>query len=84
MFHHYLISVNAAGFLLMLMDKKNAIKKLWRIPEAMLFAIAAAGGSAGIWLGIYVCRHKTRHIAFTLGIPLILGLQLLICYLLFR
>ena len=32
----YLLIVNAAGFLLMLVDKFKARKKLWRIPEATL------------------------------------------------
>lgn len=71
----YLLIVNAVSFLLMLADKRKAQKKLWRIPEATLLGIAAIGGSIGSLAGMYLFRHKTRHLKFTLGIPLILVAQ---------
>ena len=74
----YLIIINAAGFLLMLADKLEAKRGVWRIPEATLMAIAAMGGSIGSLAGMYCFRHKTRHIKFTLGIPLILIAQILL------
>jgi uncharacterized membrane protein YsdA (DUF1294 family) len=74
----YLITINAAGLLLMLADKLKAKRGAWRIPEATLMAIAAMGGSIGSLAGMYCFRHKTRHIKFTLGIPLILIAQILL------
>ena len=74
----YLLIINALGFALMLADKWKARKNLWRIPEATLMAVAALGGSVGSLLGMYTVRHKTKHLKFTVGIPLILGLQLLL------
>ncbi len=71
----YLLIINAAGFLLMLVDKFKAKKNLWRIPEATLMTVAALGGSVGSLIGMYAVRHKTRHLKFTLGIPLILAVQ---------
>lgn len=71
----YLLIVNAIGFVLMLGDKRMAQKKLWRIPEATLLAMAAIGGSIGSLIGMYTFRHKTKHMKFTLGIPAILALQ---------
>lgn len=71
----YLIIINAAGFLLMLADKLKAKKNLWRIPEATLMTVAALGGSVGSLIGMYTVRHKTKHLKFTLGIPLILAVQ---------
>lgn len=71
----YLVIINAAGFLLMLADKRKARKKLWRIPEATLLGVAAAGGSVGSLMGMYTFRHKTRHLKFTIGLPVILALQ---------
>lgn len=68
----YLIIVNAAAFLLMLADKLKAKRGAWRIPEATLMGIAAIGGSVGALVGMYLFRHKTKHIKFTLGIPVIL------------
>ena len=72
----YLLLINAVGFILMLTDKYKAKKKLWRIPEATLIATAALGGSIGALTGMYLVRHKTKHLKFTLGIPLILALQI--------
>ena len=77
----YLLTVNALGFLLMLADKHKARKNLWRIPEATLITVAVIGGSIGCLAGMYTFRHKTRHLKFTLGIPLILVLQLIALFL---
>jgi uncharacterized membrane protein YsdA (DUF1294 family) len=63
----YLLIINAAGLLLMLVDKIKAKKNLWRIPEVMFFVIAAIGGSIGSLAGMYLCRHKTKHFHFILG-----------------
>ena len=72
----YLLIVNAAGFLSMLVDKQKAKKNLWRIPERTLLLIAALGGSIGSLVGMYTFRHKTKHLKFTLGVPAILILQI--------
>lgn len=71
----YLLLINAVGFILMLIDKRKAIKNRWRIPERVLMLTAALGGSIGCLLGMYAFRHKTKHLKFTLGIPVILALQ---------
>lgn len=72
----YLLIINAAGFLFMLADKWKAKKNRWRIPEATLMTVAVLGGSIGSLLGMYTVRHKTKHLKFTLGIPLILAVQI--------
>ena len=74
----YLLIVNAAGFALMLADKYKARKKLWRVPEATLMGVAVLGGSIGSLLGMYTVRHKTKHPKFTVGIPVILALQIVL------
>lgn len=71
----YLLIINALGFLLMLVDKWKARKNRWRVRESTLLLIAALGGSVGSLLGMYLFRHKTLHLKFTLGIPLILAGQ---------
>ena len=73
---YYLLTVNAAAFLLMLLDKQKAIHHRWRIPEAALLGSVALGGSIGALLGMYFFRHKTKHKKFTLGVPAILIAQL--------
>ena len=74
----YLFLVNAIAFLLMLIDKQKAKKKKWRIPEATLMGSAAIGGSIGALAGMYTFRHKTKHPKFTIGVPVILMLQLIL------
>lgn len=74
----YLLLINAAGFVLMLADKLKAKKNKWRIPEARLLGAAAIGGSLGVLAGMYAFRHKTQHLKFTLGVPLILAGQVLL------
>lgn len=80
----YLLIVNAVSFLLMLVDKQKARRKLWRIPESTLFLMAAIGGSIGALAGMYTFRHKTRHLKFTLGVPAILVAQIAAVFLLVR
>ena len=77
----YLLIVNAIGFILMLVDKIKAKKNLRRIPEATLFLVAVIGGSIGSILGMYTFRHKTKHIKFIVGMPLILAVQVIACIL---
>ena len=73
----YLIIINASGFLLMLADKLKAKRGAWRVPEATLIGIAIAGGSIGAFIGMKLFRHKTRHLKFSIGIPVILAVQII-------
>ena len=80
----YLLLINAAAFLLMLIDKQKARKNRWRIPERTLMLSALFGGSIGALFGMYTFRHKTRHPKFTLGIPAILIGQLILAWYLIK
>ena len=75
---YYLLIINAAGFLLMLVDKWKAKKNRWRVRESTLLIVAALGGSIGSLAGMYLFRHKTQHLKFILGVPLILAAQCLV------
>ena len=80
----YLIGINLAGFIIMGVDKKRAIRGAWRISEASLFFTALLGGSLGCILGMQHFRHKTKHWYFKYGMPAILVVQVLLFVLLFR
>ena len=80
----YLIMINIAGFTMMGIDKRKAVKHLWRVRESTLFLIALIGGSVGSILGMRVFHHKTRHWYFVYGMPLILILQLLLAGLIMK
>lgn len=75
-FFFYLIILNLAGLIFMWSDKRKAIRHAWRTPEKTLFGIALLGGSAGILAGMYLFRHKTKHMSFVIGVPVILMLQI--------
>ena len=66
-----LLTANLAGLWLCSSDKKRAKKKRWRIPEKTFFITAFLGGGIGVWAGMYLFRHKTRHWYFVIFIPLI-------------
>lgn len=72
----FLLLINAVSLLLMHLDKRHAQKQLVRIPERVLLSCALFGGSQGILLGMALFRHKTRTPRFSVGVPLILLLQL--------
>ena len=80
----YLLLINAAGLVLMLADKIRARNGAWRISELTLMLTAALGGSVGVHIGMYLFRHKTRHPKFTLGVPVILTVQILLAWLLLK
>ncbi|MBN1043048.1 UNVERIFIED_ORG: hypothetical protein B2H98_16865 [Clostridium botulinum] len=71
----YLFFINFIGFSIMLVDKKRAIHKEWRVPEKTLIGISIIGGSIGMILGMFTFRHKTKHLKFLLGIPVIIIIQ---------
>lgn len=72
----YLLLVNAAAFLAFGEDKRRAKRREWRIPEATLMGLAAAGGSLGALAGMRFFHHKTRHRKFTVGVPALLIAQI--------
>lgn len=74
----YLAAVNLAGFAIMGIDKRRAVRHAWRVSEASLFFTALIGGSLGSIIGMYTFRHKTRHWYFVVGMPVISVLQILV------
>ena len=74
----YLTVVNFTGFAMMGIDKQKARRDQWRIPERNFFITALLGGSLGCYLGMQVFHHKTMHKAFTIGMPVILIIQIII------
>ncbi|MGG7177274.1 DUF1294 domain-containing protein [Clostridium paraputrificum] len=72
----YLIFINIFAFIFMFVDKKRAIRNKWRIRESTLITLSIFGGSIGILLGIQSFRHKTKHKKFTIGVPIILIIQI--------
>lgn len=70
--------VNILGFILMYVDKQKAIKHQWRISENTLMLVAALFGSFGVYGGMLIFRHKTKHLKFKIFVPILIIIHLVI------
>ena len=66
----YYVIINIIAYLLYWNDKVSAQKDKWRIPESTLIGVAFMGGGIGSYLGMKICRHKTKHWKFKICVPL--------------
>ena len=73
----YLVMINIIGFFMMWSDKRKAKKGKWRIPEQTLFVVTALGGGIGTIAGMYTFRHKTKKLKFTIGLPVLVILEII-------
>ena len=76
----YLGIINVITFLAFAIDKLHAIKGKRRIRIITLLGLAIVGGSLGALLGMYTLRHKTKVNYFTVGIPLIMLVQVAVIF----
>ena len=76
----YLLAVNIFGFLIMLIDKFKAKRNFYRISEKFIFTLCFLGASIGIYIAMFLVKHKTRHKTFTIGVPLIFVLNIMCIY----
>ena len=80
----YFVIINLIAIFMFWLDKRSAKKHEWRISEKDLLIITALGGWFGSIYGMYKFRHKTKKKKFTIGIPLIFAIELVIfiylCY----
>ena len=74
---YYIVFINLLGIILMFLDKRKAVKNRWRISENTLMLTSLIGGSLGILIGMYTFRHKTKHKKFTIGVPVLLIINIL-------
>ena len=73
---YYLLSVNLLTFLAFGLDKHKARQRKWRISEASLLLLAFLGGSPAALLAMHLFHHKTLHLKFRYGVPVILLVQI--------
>ncbi len=67
----YLIGINLISFILMGIDKRRAREKKYRISEQTLWLWAIIGGALGGAVGMFYFRHKTKHLNFKIGFPIL-------------
>lgn len=73
-----LLLVNIFAFFLYGEDKRRARRGVRRIREATLLRAAACFGALGSLLGMNVFHHKTKHRQFTIGVPALLLVQVVL------
>ena len=73
----YLAVISVISIIVCIWDKKISKKNKveLRIPEAVLLLLSALGGSVAMFITMLLMRHKTKHVKFMLGIPVIMILQ---------
>lgn len=82
----YLLIISLVSVIVCIYDKKISKKNKveLRVPEKTLMLLSALGGGVAMYLCMLAIRHKTKHVKFMLGIPLIISAQAVAVYLLFH
>ena len=76
----YLAVVNILTIIVFGVDKMNAKSNRQRVRFVTLLGLAFIGGSVGALIGMYVFHHKTKKAYFTVGVPLILLMQVVVLF----
>ncbi len=80
----FFVITNTIAFLMMWIDKYKAKKRgSQRISEGRLFFMATIFGSIGVYLGMFIFRHKTRNWHFIIGIPFLIIQNITFLYVLY-
>ena len=73
----YLLIISVVAFAVTVYDKWAAVKRPQeRTRESTLLLLSALGGSIAMLLTMLGIRHKTKHLKFMIGIPIIIVLQI--------
>ena len=76
----YLLVINIIAIIVYGIDKVAAVEKRWRVRIVTLLGIAFIGGSIGALIAMYAFHHKTSKDYFTIGVPLILLMQVVVLF----
>ena len=75
----YIAVISIAAVCVTVHDKEAAKRKqARRVPEATLMLIAAMFGSFAMFVTMKLIRHKTKHLKFMVGIPILMLLQIIL------
>ena len=78
----YIAVISLISIIVCIYDKKISKKNKveLRIPEKTLLILSALGGSVAMFITMLLIRHKTKHVKFMLGIPVIMILQAAVAF----
>ena len=71
----YFLIMSIVAVAITVHDKRAAKKHRRRVPERVLMLTAAASGCIAMYITMRAIHHKTRHLKFMLGIPVIFVLE---------
>ena len=74
----YFIAINIITFIAFGVDKQKAIEQKSRIRIITLLGLSFIGGAIGGWIAMYTFRHKTKKDYFTVGLPLIVFMHIVV------
>lgn len=82
----YIAVISVVSVIVCFYDKKiSKLNKVGlRTPEKWLLILSALGGSIAMLICMFIIRHKTKHLKFMIGIPLIIAVQAVAVFLLFH
>ncbi|SHK11574.1 Uncharacterized membrane protein YsdA, DUF1294 family [Geosporobacter subterraneus DSM 17957] len=78
----YILVINTVGYIMTALDKHYAKTHRWRIAEKIFFIVSLIGGAGGVLFGMKTFRHKTLHKSFSVGVPLLLIMNMACLFLL--
>lgn len=76
----YLGIMNLVTFIVFAIDKANACAHRSRIRIVTLLGLSFAGGSVGGLIAMYLLHHKTQKDYFTVGMPMIIIMQVVVLF----
>lgn len=74
--HIYIILVSIFSIVITIYDKFAAKIGIQRVRESFLFLLSFLGGGVAMFATMLIIRHKTKHLNFMIGIPIIIVVQL--------
>lgn len=74
--HIYIILVSIFSIVITIYDKFAAKIGIQRVRESFLFLLSFLGGGVAMLATMLIIRHKTKHLNFMIGIPIIIVVQL--------
>lgn len=80
----YFLLINIVSIILTVGDKLKAKRGSFRIPEKVLFMFSFLGGSVGMYITMRAIRHKTKHKKFMIGLPIIILVQIVFIFFIYR